>query len=529
MQRSLLAALAVVTFCGCTVGPDYEPPQTQAPGSWSGVDGQASTTRPAILSTQPADAESWWKSLHDPTLDSLMDRAVGSNLDLRLAGARVREARAQRSLVAADWWPQLDFGSGYNYRGSSANTGAEQPGGTGLGGQLRSAVLSAAQRGLTSGQGLGGGQVAESAIRQVAGNLLSQRLEGGTASPSRASNLFQAGFDALWELDVFGGTRRAVEAADADLAAAEDDRNAVLVTLLSEVALNYVEMRGAQRRLVVARDNIRAQQDTVELTQMRHQAGFTSQLDVSQARAQLATTQSQVPALESQIKQGIYQLSTLLGQPPAALLSELEKQGPIPVNPPKVPVGLPSDLLRRRPDIRVAERQLAAATARIGVATADLFPRFSLTGSFGPQTRDIRYFFDRSSLGWSIGPQISWPVLDGWRIRSNIEIQDARQEQAATVYEVSVLVAFAEVETALVAYVNEQERYRSLADAVAANQISFDLSNELYTRGRSNFLNVLDSQRALYASQDQLIQSQTAVITNLIALYKALGGGWPAD
>ena len=317
-----------------------------------------------------------------------------------------------------------------------------------------------------------------------------------------------------------------MEAADADLAASEESCRDVLVTLLSEVALNYVRLRGAQRRLVIARDNIRAQQDTVELTETRHKHGFTSELDVTQARTQLASTQSQVPLLENEIKQAIYQISVLLAQPPASLMEELATDRPIPTTPPEIPIGLPSDLLRRRPDVRSAERQLAAATARIGEATADLFPRFSLTGSFGPQSRDIRHILDRNSLAWSVGPQMSWPVFDGWRIRANIQVQNARQEQALAAYERTVLTALQDVENALVAYANEQVRRQSLAEAVQAGQQSTDLSNELYTHGMTVFLNVLESQRALYALQDQLAQSETTVVTNLIALYKALGGGW---
>ena len=259
---------------------------------------------------------------------------------------------------------------------------------------------------------------------------------------------------------------------------------------------------------------------------MRFKTGLVSQLDVAQAQSQLAGTRSQVPLLTTAIKQSIYQLSVLLGEPPASLQNELDKDGPIPKVPGEVPVGLPSDLLRRRPDIRNAERQLAAATARIGEATADLFPKFSLTGAFGPQSRDINHILDVNSLSWSIGPGFSWPIFDGWRIRSNIEVRNAQQEQSLATYEKTVLTAFQDVENSLVAYENEQIRREALADAVTASQLSKDLSDDLYSRGMAAFLNVLEAQRALYASQDELVQSETTVITNLISLYKALGGGW---
>jgi len=211
---------------------------------------------------------------------------------------------------------------------------------------------------------------------------------------------------------------------------------------------------------------------------------------------------------------------------PGALVPELDGHAAIPANPPEVPIGLPSDLVRRRPDVCSAERQLAAATARIGEAVAELFPKFSLTGSFGTQSRDIRHMLDRNSIGWSVGPAVSWPIFEGGRIRANIEIQNARQEQAVGAYEQIVLNAFNEVEAALSAYLNEQVRRQSLQEAVRTSRQATDLSTQLYVRGMTTFLNVLDAQRALYVSEEALVQSDTAIITDLIALYKALGGGW---
>lgn len=536
-----LWALAVLS--GCMVGPNYRTPEIPAPAGWAALQpGATSTqpattrpasTRPSVATSRPVDLTTWWHGLKDPTLDSLIMRAVESNLDLRVAEWRVREARAQRGIVFGNLWPQVGVNGGYKYSGSSRNAGPKT-GNTsaGPGRQLLNSAATGVLNGI--GSALDGQQAAAGLGPQLVTNTLSRAvssklLQPGGASVSRQMNLFQAGFDASWEIDLFGGLRRAVEAADDTIAATEDLRRDALVTLLSEVAYNYVQLRTAQRRLDIANENIRAQADTLELTRSRFKAGLTSELDVAQAQAQLATTQSQVPLLEGAVQQAMYQLSVLLAEPPGALVAELTKPGPLPSSPGEVPVGLPSELLRRRPDIRAAERQLAAATAQIGVATADLFPKFFLTGGFGPSTRDIRHFLDQQSLTWSVGPNMQWAIFQGGRIVSNIQLQGALAQEALIVYQQTVLRALQDVENALVAFTNEQVRYESLAEAVAANQRSFELSYELYSRGLTAFLNVLTSENALYASQDALIQSQSTVLTNMIALYKALGGGWDAD
>ena len=518
------------------VGPDYRPPTASAPTAWHEVSTSQPADHPSEPSDRSADLAAWWTTLSDPVLDSLVERALESNLDLRIAGARVTEARAARGVIAADLWPQLGASGAYAYRGSSLNAGPKIENQPGTLESLRNTAVTSGVRALGS-QGnanLSNGGVSASpagALAQGLSNVVGNKLAGDGPQASRDQNLFQAGFDATWELDVFGGTRRAIQAAEADIAALEESRRGVLVTLTSEVALNYVQLRGYQRRLAIARENIRIQEDTLELTRERFTFGFVSRLDMAQAETQLATTRSQVPALITAIRQTAYQLSVLLARPPAALLAELEAEGPLPPVPTDIPAGVPSDLLRRRPDIRQAERELAASTARIGVATADLFPRFDLTASIGPQSRTMERFFDARSLNWSAGPGVSWPVFDGWRIRSNIEVETARQEQALAGYEQTVLIAFRDVESALIAYVQEQDRAAALDQAVTAGRESLELSNDLYSRGSVDFLNVLEAQRALYLSQDQLVESQTAVVTNLVSLYKALGGGWsgPAD
>jgi len=523
-----VAAVVAMAASGCMVGPDYKRPQVQTPATWSGVQSTVgSATQPAGPTTRPTQVETWWKTFNDPTLDSLLERAVQSNLDLRIATARVREARAQRGSVAADLWPQVGMTGSYGYRGSSLNGSPKTESEQSLPTKVGSAALQSAGGALTSGQTVTGAGVAQGVLESVASTVISDKFGQTEKTHHRGQNLFQAGFDASWELDVFGGTRRAVEAAEADLAATEESYNSVLISLLSEVALNYVQLRGYQRRLEIAYENITAQQETVDLTELRRtRGGFESQLVVSQAQTQLANTRAQVPLLRTAIRQSVYQISVLLGQLPANLEQELDQTGSIPKVPGEVPVGLPSELLRRRPDIRSAERQLAASNARIGEAMAELFPKFSLTGSFGPQAWNINHLLERDSLSWSIGPGFSWPIFDGWRIRSNIEIQNAVQEQALATYEQTVLVAFQEVENALVAYTNERDRYVALVDAVEASQLSRELSNELYTTGLGSFLNLLEAQRSVYTSQDAMIQSETSIILNLISLYKSLGGGW---
>ena len=340
------------------------------------------------------------------------------------------------------------------------------------------------------------------------------------------NNVYQAGFDASWEIDVFGGNRRAVEAGKAEVAAAEFGRRNVLVTLLGEVARNYVELRGCQRRLEIATNNLKTQEEALALAQDRFNNGLTSDLDVQQAATLLANTRAVIPMLETGIQGYIHRLGVLLGQPPEALLAELSAPAPIPSAPPLVPAGLPSDLLRRRPDIQLAERQLAASTARIGVATADLFPKFSLTGIAGYESTSASDWFAGGSKFWSLGPTVQWRIFDAGRIRANIRVQNARQEQALAAYEKTVLTVI--------------RRRRKLAGCLCqgtdppafargcgeSSQDSLHLANQLYANGLASFINVLDAERSLYQAEDALVQSDKAVTQNLISLYKALGGGW---
>jgi multidrug efflux system outer membrane protein len=437
----------------------------------------------------------WWKAFNDPTLSSLVETAVRANLDVRLAEARIRQARASLGVAGGPLWPQINATILYDRSHSPA-----------------AAVNTA------------GGGVAVSGSSGASGGGSSGGSSGGIP-PFR--ELFQAGMDGSWEVDVFGGTRRSIEAAGADLQAAVEDRRDVLVILVGDVGSNYINLRGFQQQIDIARENLKAQKRNADIIQKRHDAGFVGGLDVANANAQVATTAATIPLFESSARAAIYSLGVLLGREPAALEKDLAKAAPIPPTPPEIPVGLPSELLRRRPDIRRAEAQIHAATARIGVATADLFPKFFLTGSFGVTTSDVtRIGSLANNKFWSFGPSVTWPIFAGGSIYWNIKVQDALQEQALLTYEKTVLTALKDVETALVAYAKQQETRKSLSAAVVENRKAVDLAMQLYLAGRSDFLNVTTAQRNLFVTEDALSQSTRNVDTNLIALYKALGGGW---
>lgn len=470
MKFNRQLVLALVVLGGCSVGPNYRQPKPEKPGQWNSPLAGGETSRVSGITA-------WWKTFHDAELNSLVNRAVKANLDLKIAEARVREARAQYRIIAAAFGPTFDANGSYAKQLQSKH----------------------------------------------------QPIIGALPLPSSVpfeNDVYQTGFDAAWELDVFGGTRRAAESGKAEVAAAEFGRRNALVMLLGEVGRNYVETRGFQRRLAIANKNIKAQQEALDIARDRFKNGLTSDLDVQQAATLLSTTQAAIPTLETLIQASIHRLDVLLGLQPGALVVELSKAAPIPGTPPRVPVGLPSELLCRRPDIQQAERQLAAATARIGVATADLFPKFSLTGVIGVQSVNTGDWFSPGSQFWNAGPTAQWRLFDSGRIRANIRVQNARQEQALANYEKVVLTSFEEVENALTAYAKEQVRHRSLEDAVKSSQDSLHLANQLYTKGLTNFINVLDAERSLYQTEDALAQSDKAVAQNLIALYKALGGGW---
>ncbi len=461
--RVFVAVAVMFVAAGCAVGPDYVPPDTRLPEQWH-------TSMGAGLVGGDLDKQAlagWWSILDDPVLTNLIESAVAGNLGFKEARARVREARARRGVSEAGRFPTID----------------------------------------------------------ATGSARSSRSSEETGSGSERE-LYAAGFDAAWELDVFGGKRRAVEAADAELQASEEDLRDVLVSLLAEVAVNYVEARSFQTRLSVVQANLNAQEETYNITQWRFQAGLATQLDVDQARYSLEQTRSQIPVLRKGLEQAKNRLSVLLGRHPGSVDVALGEDRPVPFPPLEVTVGVPADVLRRRPDIRRAERRLAAQSARIGVAAADAYPKFSLTGSIGLEALSLGNLFSTGSRTHGIGSGITWPIFDAGAIRSNIEVQNALQEQTLFQYEAAVLTALEDVENALVAYAEEQLRRQSLSEASQAARSAVDLAQNLYVSGLNDFTNVLVAQRSLLALQDQLAVSEADATLSLIGLYKALGGGW---
>jgi NodT family efflux transporter outer membrane factor (OMF) lipoprotein len=453
-----------LALIGCTVGPRYQRPEIAVPKAFSEGSAEGQTS-----------IERWWTGFHDPMLEALVLRAVEGNLDLKISAARIREARAARGIAAAAGLPQISASGGYS----------------------RSKQLIARTDGIVLADG------------------------------SSPRNTFEAGFDASWEIDVFGGVRRDKEAALAQVEASEDARDDVLVTLVADVARNYVELRGAERQIAILDQTVAAQQDSLDLARTRFDSGMGADLDVARAEGLLASTAAQRPVLEVLRRQSVFRIGVLLGREPEALLAELDAPGALPVAPPEMPAVLPSELLSRRPDLRRSERELAAATARIGVATADLFPRFNLLGSFGRRSNDLGEL-NAASQFWSAGLAFQWPILAGGRIRANIRVQEARQEQALLQYQKAILIALEEVENALSAHGRELRRQESLRASVAANRRALELATERYTSGLENYLSVLDALRSMYAAQDQLVQSERNAAVTLIAVYKAMGGGWPS-
>ncbi|WP_189042264.1 efflux transporter outer membrane subunit [Aliidongia dinghuensis] len=465
-RRSYLPFLALV-LAGCTVGPDYVPPKTEAPAQWT----EAKT--PGLIGTGPEAAqqlERWWTSFNDPTLSSLVGQAIADNLDLKIAEQRLVEARAEREQAAAGYYPTL---------GASA-----------------------------------------SAERQRYSTALKFPPFGGIA------NTFEAGFDASWEIDVFGKTRRAVEAADATVEATNESRRDVLVSLLAELGQDYATLRSAQARLAIAYRNIKADQDSLDLTRDKYKGGLGNELDVAQAQSQLETLNAAVPQLETVVAQQSHAIAVLLGKEPGALEAELAAPQPLPPAPPVLPAAVPSDVVRNRPDIRAAERQIAGANAEIGVAIAQMFPSFSITPSFGLAGGSLHHLLNDGALQWGVPASVSVPIFEGGRLEANVIEAKAIAEEDRLSYRKTVLTAFQEVEDALVAYNAERRRHERLVAAVAADRTALDRSTSLYRSGLGTFLAVLDSERSLYGSEDAAAQSELTLTQQTIALYKALGAGW---
>jgi NodT family efflux transporter outer membrane factor (OMF) lipoprotein len=464
MQKTAVLFFLAFLFNGCAmVGPDYTAVVPDAPQEWS-------SEMAGGLNDDQIDPETlarWWTVLNDPVLVDLENEAVSGNLDLKAAYARVREARGLRGISRAGLFPFLN------------------------------ASASASKFRLSENSNTGSG-----------------------------SELYTLGFDAGWEMDIFGGVRRKVEAADAGLAATRDSLNGVLVSLTAEVALNYVEVRTYQARLIMARENLKDQQQTYELNKSRYEAGLIGELPMQQSLYNLESTRSQVPPLEIGQAAAMNRLAVLLGKKPGNLAAQLAEVTPVPVVPVTVAIGVPADALRRRPDISQAERELAAQTARIGVATADLYPKFRLDGFIGLESIQLSNLPEWASRVLQVGPVATWNIFDAGAIRSNIEVQNARQEQALIQYQATVLRALEETENSLVAFVKEQDHYHALARATEAAAAANRTAQDRYQAGLIDFTNVLDAQRSLLSFKDELAQSTGALAANLVRLYKSLGGGW---
>jgi outer membrane protein, multidrug efflux system len=438
-------------------------PRVELPAKWA-------TPAAGGVNSEVAQLKEWWKTFRNPQLDKLVEQALNANADLKIADARVNEVRAMRGVANSARYPTVDLTSVIAGRRSVIQT----PNSTGA-------------------------------------------VQGG---------LFQIGFDASWELDFFGGVRNSVRASTAEVQAAEESRRDVMVTLVAEVARNYIALRGYQRQLEVTRSNIATQRDTRDLTDVRAKAGLATELDVSRAEAQLVSTEAVVPELESLISNTAHRLGVLLGTTPGALLADLQTTEPIPETPPEVPAGLPSALLRRRPDVRRAEAEIAAETARLGVAKSELYPKLEFTGllgrtasSPGGLTLGLANFF----FG---GVGIRMPIFNHGRIRWNIKAQDARLDQAILRYEDTIRHSLEDVENSFTSYESERRQRAKLQEAMASNRRAVELAQELYTAGLADFLSVLEAEKDLYKSESELAQSEARVSTNLVALYKALGGGW---
>ena len=469
MTRIALCSLALAaTLAACTVGPDYQPDPLPLPPAWT--ESQQAAEAAAI-----ERLKSWWSEFHDPLLDRLVAQAIAGNYDLKIARQRLVQARAQRAIAGAADYPQIHAGGSRS--NSNSSTTVEYPPGIGQ------------------------------------------------------FHTWTAGFDASWELDIFGGTARAKEAADAEIGAALEDRRAVLVSLLGELADAYAALRVSQLRLAIAEHNIEVARKAVSLTQTQFDRGFGTELDLAQARAQQETVESGVPPLDASIARAIHAIALLQGQFPEQLgdlEAELRKTGPMLEVPKSLPLSLPSQVVENRPDIRRAERSYAAANARIGVATAAEFPDFSIPLLFEPTSSAIHTLFEARSINWSIGPAVSQLIFDGGKTDAQIEAAKAAAEAARLAYEETVQSGFREVEDALINYRTEARRLVTLQAASGDDRTVLDQATKLYGAGLTDFLKVLDAERSAYAADDVEAQSRYAEVTDVIALFKALGGGWQA-
>ena len=479
----LIGLLVIGLLAACTVGPDYKPPDAAVPAQFAGTTGAAQSD---------VTLAQWWTGFDDPTLNDLVVRALRDNLDLQTAASRIREARQQEIVAGAAAWPSLSANAQFTHSHLSQNSIG------GLGSLLGGTGGSTGAAGGTSASPLG--------------------------IPGFDFNTYQLGFDASWELDLFGRTRRGVEAARDTTTANVWNSRDTQVSLVAEVADTYLAFRTAQRRLAINRQDLARQQDLLNQIRTRATAGLATGLDVRQQETSVAATSSALPPLSAEVEVRLHALGVLLDQPPESLLDTIDAAAP--PTPPSIPVGLPADLLRRRPDIRAAERQLAAATANIGVAVADYYPDVTLTASPALVSTALSNLLTWGSRNLTAGPGLSWTLFDGGKVTANVAIANEHQRQALLTYRKTVLTALQDVEDALTHCDADQTRQRDLARQTDSARAAADLSRAQYQSGLVPFSTVLTTEAALLTAEDSAAQNAGTTTQDTVALYKALGGGW---
>jgi len=482
LTRLATFVLSAIAVAGCAVGPNYHAPDAHTPAMFDAVSrGAASPTArdvaPSGTATTDVDLATWWRALHDPELDSLVERAVRSNPDIQIALDRLQAARTYEIAIVGSALPEVSA-SGAAGRGTGSD--------------------------LSRGH-------ADQALRSA-----------DTSSGLQHINQL-GGFDAVWEIDLFGKYRREMQAVRADAQATAAQRNAVLITVISNIARAYVDLRGFQMRASVLHASIDTLRESQRVTRERYERGITNELDVTLATRELGVLESQVAPVEAQVSAAEYTIATLLGQFPEDLVSELSKPAMIPSVPAAVRAGVPLDLLRRRPEIVQAERELAGSTARLGVATANLFPSVSVSGAIGAQRQTTPAVGEHI---WSAGVGAMWPLLDFGSLDAQVEIANQRTRAQLVNYRKTIQNAVKEVDTAWSAYAAQQERLEKLGDALTASQRAVTLANERYVRGLTDFLNLVDAERQQYDIEEQYTAAQLSAAEQFIALYRSLGGGW---
>jgi NodT family efflux transporter outer membrane factor (OMF) lipoprotein len=494
IRTPALALLLCSALTGCLVGPNFERPQTATPDVFS-------RTQSAQASSKAVEGEfspDWWTLFNDPMLNELEKELTDANLDVAAASARLRQSRAGQRIAGAAQYPTLDANASYDRERGSPNGILSLLGVSPTGSQPQSA---------SGGAPLG---VAP--------------LPGSKGSP--AYNLYQFGFDASWEVDIWGRARRGVEAATAQSEASYEDRNGVLLSARAELARDYIELRDTQALLQITKQNLDIAENAVKLTEVRVHEGVTTDLDVANASAQMETIRSLIPTLESRRETTINAIGVLLAKEPGALRQELGEPRDVPALPDQVPIGIPSEIVQRRPDIRRAEAQLHAATAAIGMAKADFYPRISLNGSAGFQSLQLSNLADWASGQFVVGPSITLPIFEGGRLKGTLQLREAQQQEAAIAYQHTVLQAWREVDDALITYDAEQRRRDRLKAVVNLNLRALSVAQQRYKAGALDYLDVLNVQRQLLEGQRNLEQSEADAAINLVTLCKVLGGGW---